>query len=249
MSAERNTVVTTTNLTSTSITSPPTASSAIGSTNHSSNSTGANSTVGPSGVCTNISCASSCNVLWQEWSSASSTYSVRQASLNPITRTTVSTSGSYVSQNTSFVYPSVAAYTLCDGFPRANATPTTIIENITEIGTITTKTITTVANYTISTPSCSINPVLCMQLANNSLTKGEPICDLPEGYDFMVTDSGVSLFQDEAYDYCNFEGGPVQLLYWPVSTAGGLCGHNGTTLANAGPSTVVYSGSTLTSPT
>ncbi|GAB7356740.1 hypothetical protein MBLNU459_g7645t2 [Dothideomycetes sp. NU459] len=202
------------------------------------------------GTCTDISCASSCNVLWQSWESASKTYSVSQAAVSNITLTTTAEGSTYTYLSSSWSYPHVTdVYTLCDGVPRANATPVTEFWNSTRVFDSTVATVTTVANYTVSPPTCSINPYLCVELANSSLSTGEPVCDLPPGYQFIFTGDELGLTVDQEYDFCEFVGGPVQLLYWPVSTAGGLCGHNGTTLTTKGPSTVVYSGTTLTSPT
>lgn len=70
------------------------------------------------------------------------------------------------------------------------------------------------------------------------------VCELPPGWQVIDGSLGTDVESP-----CYIAGGPVQLLYWPVETVGGLCGKNGSTLSPTGPRTVTYEGTVLTSPT
>lgn len=247
--------------TSTATSTKSSASSTIKSTSSHSITASAslNLTLSPSDSTTcgnsDIACGLACNALWQSWNTASQSFaSAHTAEFKTIVSASHYTVA-YTSTSWSFP-PNPAVFTLCDGVPRVNATPATITYTSTT-SRIQTLTITTGPTLPNPSPSCSINPNLCFNLVSALSAQGSgqiPACDQPPGYDAIVQPNGdVGLDFDGAYQYdgCAIGGGTVRLGYWPVSTAGGLCATNGSTIApiTTGPSTIVTWGTTLTSPT
>ena len=121
------------------------------------------------------------------------------------------------------IYPqNVSVYTLCDGTPRANVRPITkhFSGNSTTYFTIT----STLTPQYRSQP-CTPDPEICRMWYYDSNIK---LKDDQE----LVRQCGNPAHQGAP---CLIGGGPVQLVYFPVTTVGGhLCGNNGTTLSEPG---------------
>lgn len=208
-------------------------------------------------ICIDMSCALACNSLLYAWSQASTSFSSNYARrYGRLTTAFISTmTGNYLTS--SIVYPSgvQGVYTLCDGVPRVNTTYTTSTWLVTSKTTTSTMMTTIAQNFSVSPPRCAIPPGFCLSISlSYSLSNGSEVpaqCGLPGN--IFVGSNGSMSTDSEVYDTCIIDGGPVRLLYWPVTTVGGLCAHNGSTIpatpSGQGPNTVTFSGSVLTSPT
>lgn len=164
------------------------------------------------------------------------------------------TSASLFSETSFFVKPTPMppVYNLCDGVPRVNATPSysTITQTITSYNSTLLTTIT--EDFSVPPPACSVPPDLCINVQEAYVdTKAQvaPLCDPPPGIE--LPEGGFAM--DQIYSVCWMAGGPVRLLYWPVSTVGGLCAHNISTIPATqtahGPNTIAWGDTILTSPT
>lgn len=115
-------------------------------------------------------------------------------------------------------------------------------------------TVTTIdTTYSIPSPACFVPPDLCLDVVQDYNSKNEmsnALCGLPPGYEIMANNE---LAVDDVWGECFINGGPVRLLYWPMSTVGGLCANSTSTIAATptgnGPNTVTFEGKVFTSPT
>jgi hypothetical protein len=114
-------------------------------------------------------------------------------------------------------------------------------------------TITTQASWTGTPPSCSINTSDCFLLESeytSSLSSWSANTSLQYPKDVQCTTTPF----DPCAGPCGITAGTARLLYWPVTTTNGdFCAQNGSTVTVSptgdGPNTVVFEGTTLTSPT
>jgi hypothetical protein len=139
-------------------------------------------------------------------------------------------------------YPTsgLSPYTLCDGTPRVDQRPITT---------------TTLWSFTLTIPgpdphlfspppppNCTIDPYGCLWLIRNTNINNETM-----GWLFEMEICDWYLDSLPADDTCVIQGGPISMLYWPVTTVDGdLCKGNGSTVPGTrsgdGPNTVVTLG-------
>jgi hypothetical protein len=141
----------------------------------------------------------------------------------PVTMST--TLHSYNSTITTTKYPSsVSAYTLCDGSPRVDASPMT--GTTVSILSTDTRTLPQIANWSTTVPiwsvpqPCDPSPEVCrlwyyhsnvLDISENELLQQ---CGRPTAYN----------------ESCVIQGGPIELIYWPVPPQVELCENNATRL-------------------
>jgi hypothetical protein len=141
--------------------------------------------------------------------------------------------------------------TFC-GHPYGTAFCTSYTTTVTYYYT-TPSTVTTQASWTGTPPLCSINESDCSLLETvytSSLSAWSANHSLHYPKDVQCTTTPY----DPCAGQCGMTAGNARLLYWPVTTTNGdFCAQNGTTVTATptgdGPNTVVFEGTTLTSPT
>jgi hypothetical protein len=139
--------------------------------------------------------------------------------------TMLTTLHSYNSTITTTSYPSsVSAYTLCDGSPRVDASPMT--GTTVSILSTDTRSYPHIANWSTTVPiwsvpqPCDPSPEVCrlwyyhsniLDISDNELLQQ---CGRPTAYN----------------ESCVIQGGPIELIYWPVPPKVELCENNATRL-------------------
>jgi hypothetical protein len=195
--------------------------------------------------------AAACYTSWNDWDWISSTTTVNYST----------SLGYFISTDRN-----VPITTLCDGRPRALA-PYKTIDRF-ETYTFTNTTMVSVTEWRPPQPTCTIKDdsedcklVVNSYLFSSSRNKQCPT-PLPTG---GSTRAPYGKFPDCSTDTtcprtvavdgkrCHVEGDDMRLLYWPVTTVGGLCGNLTTitptpTAPDGSPNTAVFEGATYTSP-
>ncbi|KAK3111319.1 hypothetical protein LTR53_013560 [Teratosphaeriaceae sp. CCFEE 6253] len=192
----------------------------------------------------------SCFTEWVSWKSTSviSEALFTYTNTTPGTYHTATLSLDFVWTDVSWPTTSVPTYTLCDGTPRADVKAVT--------STITSSLVWRYRQldlYHSPPPTCTMDPYACVWLIEHTSLSNDSIDNLINWIWLASLCSDWNL-QPADGSTCVVRGGPIQMLYWPVTTIdGNLCQHNGSTITGTptgvGPNTYVTLGQTLTSPT
>ncbi|KAF2167171.1 hypothetical protein M409DRAFT_54362 [Zasmidium cellare ATCC 36951] len=158
-------------------------------------------------------------------------------------KTTIINSTSLATFTTSStIYPAgnISTYKLCDGTPRAHYSPSTtvFVTTLTEVFSNIVKTTSPV----IPEPQCRPNQDDCAVLYY-----GTNLTDYSDRDFARVRLYGACGDPLDSTFPCLIQGGPVQLLYFPVTTTGGgLCGPDGTIVTpTSAPKPITTLGTTL----
>lgn len=125
---------------------------------------------------------------------------------------------------TTTIYPSsVSAYTLCDGSPRVDASPVTktLTTNVTSPRTFSQiANVTALPDWSVP-PPCEPDPDTCRLWYYHS-----NILEINE--DELLSRCGRPTNTNES---CVIQGGPIELIYWPVPPKEDLCEDNATSIS------------------
>ncbi|KAF7187878.1 hypothetical protein HII31_10778 [Pseudocercospora fuligena] len=121
---------------------------------------------------------------------------------------------------------SVPTYKECDGTPRATFSPSTTFYS-TSISMTGTSYVT--LSPSVPPQACTMNQEDCAVAYYGANIKSMPYDDSPQGFAHLRLLGGCGDTFDRDLG-CLVQGGPVQLYYFPVTTKGGLCDANGTTV-------------------
>jgi len=216
------------------------------------------------GVTTNISTATTTNAAalacyktYSKWRQGSmSWYSTAISGRSTSLKTTTSTI-TQVLQTVNTIYPSksLSTYKLCDGSPRVDFEPLTLTSTYTSFSPYEAYVTVGLPVYSVPHPreatpdeclylyygsGISWDDVTLMALCGSPAHLGQVSCSLKHARLLIL----LTILQP-----CLIMGGPVELAYFPVTTAGSnKCHANGSTITNTGGPTVIEAlGTTLTS--
>ncbi|KAI5199455.1 hypothetical protein E4T38_07012 [Aureobasidium subglaciale] len=183
--------------------------------------------------------ALSCYNAYSSWRQGSITWA--ESALNGTTWQTTTTTSTIIQtiQTVATVYPtgSLSTYKLCDGSPRVDFEPLTLTSSYTSTSEYEAYVPVGQPTYSVTQP-CKASSDECEYLYYSSGLSWNDITLM------ALCGSPAHLGQP-----CLIMGGPVELGYFPVTTAGNnKCAANGSTITNtAGPTAVEAFGTTLSS--